>query len=218
MRKSFLASVFALFLGTVAFAQIGIKGGVAISTINQQNTNVSREDIDNNSIITPVIGLTFAANLGDIITIQPELLYSQSGGRNTFNVLNVNSESTYRINYLELPVLAKLMLGNSGDDGGLGFYLGAGPFVGYALNGKLKSVVGTAAAVDRDFTFDDQDNAKRLNYGLLAATGVNFGRMNVDLRYNFGTNNLLDNDAINTNDNKPILQTRGIALTLGYHF
>lgn len=218
MRKSFLAIAVALFMGTVAFAQVGIKGGVALSTMTQQNTNISRSDVDNNSVIAPVIGLTFAANLGDVITLQPELLYSQSGGRNTYAVLGVNGESSYRINYLEVPVLAKLMLGNSGKEGGMGFYIGAGPFVGFALNGKSSTQVGNTAAVETNYTFNDQDNAKRLNYGMVAATGVNFGRMNVDLRYNYGMNNLLDNDAINTNENKPMLQTRGIALTLGYNF
>ncbi|HMX39843.1 MAG TPA: outer membrane beta-barrel protein, partial [Saprospiraceae bacterium] len=90
--------------------------------------------------------------------------------------------------------------------------------VGYALNGKYKNQLPVLGTLEGDFSFDDKDDAKRLNTGLVAAAGVNFGKVVLDLRYNFGLNNLIDADASNANDNDPLLQTRAIAITAGYKF
>lgn len=221
MKKLFLAFTLATLIAPAAWAQVGIKAGVGFATISEEDEQVSRDDIENRSIVTPVVGLTFGMNLGDILVIQPELLYSQGGGSNTFNLLGSETKNTYRIHYLELPVLAKLKFGNA-DQEGVGFHIAAGPWIGYALSGKYtsKTTAGetTLFEVDDEFTFDDKDDTERLNYGMLGSAGVSFGNLELDLRYNYGFNNLLDRDADNTNDNKPVLQTRGVALTLGLMF
>jgi hypothetical protein len=221
MKKIFFAITFGAFMAATSSAQVGIKAGVGFATISEENEDISRDDIENRSIATPIVGLTFGMNLGDIITIQPELLYSQNGGSNTYNILGTETKNTYRIHYLELPVLAKLQFGNT-DGEGVGFHIAAGPWIGYALSGKYTSKTtadgNVLFDVEDDFTFDDKDDAKRLNYGALGSAGVSFGNLVVDLRYNYGFNNLLDNDADNNNDNKPTLQTRNVALTLGLTF
>lgn len=221
MKKLLLIFTFGIVTTTTAWAQFGIKAGVHFATIAEQNENISREDIEHRSIAAPVLGLTFGLNIADIITIQPELLFTQNGGRNTYEILGSVTKTTYRIGYLELPVLAKLQIGNE-DRQGLGIHLAAGPWVGYALQGKYTSTTtlgqSVIADVESDFTFDEKDDAKRLNYGMIGAAGVSMGNLVIDLRYNYGFNNLLDKDADNTNDNKPLLQTRGVALTLGYLF
>lgn len=204
-----------------ASAQVGIKAGLSFATIAERGEGFDFNDVETNAILAPVIGLTFDMNLSDIITIQPELIYTQLGGKNTYSVLGVQTVSTYRINYLELPVLAKVTFGNA-DRTGLGFYLAAGPWIGYALSGKYKGVAtangSTLLELNRNYTFDDADDTKRLNYGMIGAVGLSFGKAILDIRYNYGFNNLLDDDADNNNDNSPVLQTRGVALTLGYTF
>jgi Outer membrane protein beta-barrel domain len=221
MKKFIFAFVFGGLVATVATAQVGIKAGVNFATMAEEGEDVSRGDIENKSIAGAVVGLTFDLNVSDIITIQPELMFSQSGGSNTYNVLGTVTKSQYKINYLELPVLAKVQFGNANQDG-LGFHIAAGPWIGYALSGNYNSKTtfneDVLFEIDRDYTFDDEDDTKRLNYGLIGAAGLSFGHLVFDLRYNYGLNNLLDDDADNTNDNKPVLQTRGVALTLGYTF
>ncbi len=210
-----------MLTAATTFAQFGIKGGTNFATIAEEGEDVSRDDIKNRSINGLVLGLTYEANIADIISIQPELLFAQSGGSNSYTVLGTTTRTKYKINYLELPVLAKLKFGNTGQEG-FGFHIAAGPWLGFALNGhynrKVTAGETTISEVDRDYSFDDQDDAKRLNYGLIGAAGISFGHLVFDLRYNYGINNLLDNDANNNNDNKPVLQTRGVALTLGYTF
>lgn len=206
-------------LGTAAFAQVAFKVGGNLSTIAEKNENFSYDDVENNSVLGAVVGLSVDLGISDIFTIQPELLFSQNGGRNTFNALGTKTEVQYRFNYIEIPVLAKIKLGNK-DNEGLGIYLAAGPWVGLALNGSFESTttVGNVVLLEtkRDFTFDEEDDTRRLNYGLSAAAGISYNRLSVDLRYNHGINNLIDNDADNNNDNSPVRQTRGIALTLAY--
>lgn len=217
MKKTFLIlSLLAAFQSAV-WSQAIIKAGINIATMGQEDQNVSRSDIRNHSIVGPVVGIAGDLNIVNFFAIHPELLYSQSGGRNTYDFLGTTTETTYRINYLELPVLAKLKFG--GATGGL--YVAAGPFLGFALSGKSKVVTdvgGSQVVSEKKYTFDDQDNARRLNYGVVGAAGVRLGNVTFDVRYNYGINNLLDKDADNNNDNKPVLQTRGIALTLGFGF
>lgn len=219
MKKVLFALLFSFGAFVFAQAQVSVKGGISLATIAEEGEGYSQSDVDNKSIVAPVLGLAYEMNIADIISIQPELLYTQLGGKNKYTILGSNIESAYRINYLELPILAKVKFGNM-DRESAGFYIAAGPWLGYALNGKetFKSSGLVNLETDRDFTFDDEDNAKRLNYGMVGAAGVTFGRATLDLRYNYGFNNLLDQDADNNNDNKPVLQTRGIAMTLGYSF
>ncbi len=221
MAKSLFFSFIALLLTSSVFAQVGIKAGVNLASIGEEHTNVSSDDVENRSITAPVVGLVFNMKMGDHFAIQPELLYTQNGGRNKYSVLEINTEREYRVHYLEVPVLLKVMAGNA-EYNGVGVHFGVGPFVGYALNGKWKSTTSVFGSdnivTENDFTFDEEDDARRLNYGIIGAAGVSFGRLVFDLRYNYGLNNLLDSDANNNNDNYKILQTRGLALTLGYNF
>lgn len=221
MKKLLLVFTFGAIMAASAWAQVGIKAGVNFATMAQDGQGVSRDDIENHSIIAPVLGLTFGINVADLLTIQPELLFSQSGGSNTYAVLGTITKNTYRINYLELPVLAKLQFGNTNQEG-VGIHIAAGPWIGYALSGKYTTKTTLDDTVlneaDDKFTFDNKDDAERINYGMIGAAGVSFGNLVVDLRYNYGFNNLLDKDANNANDSKPLLQTRGVALTLGLTF
>ena len=221
MKKSLLLFSCIMLFAATTFAQFGVKAGANIATMAEDGQDVSRNDIKNRSITGAVVGITYDLNIADIISIQPELLYSQSGGSNTYTLLGTTTKSKYKINYLEVPVLAKLKFGNSNKEG-VGFHIAAGPWVGFALNGHYNSKATAGETViyeiDRDYTFDNEDNAKRVNYGMIGAAGLSFGHLVFDVRYNYGFNNLLDNDASNNNDNKPVLQTRGVALTLGFTF
>lgn len=219
MQKVLVGMFFLMFLSWNTQAQVSIKLGANLSTVAEERENVTKDQLENASVLGPVIGLAFGLNPGSLLVVQPEILYSQSGGRNTYNLLGTETDVRYKIDYLEVPVLFKLQLGNNEGEG-VGLHLAAGPWLGYALGGKTKTVttIGGSPEVinERKFTFDDEDDARRFNYGLIGAAGLGFGKVTIDLRYNFGLNNILDNDADNTNDNRPVLQTRGLALSLNF--
>jgi hypothetical protein len=208
--------------GTVS-AQIGFKGGINLVSLAQEGTNISASDLKTNSGIGGVAGITFDLDLSDVFTIQPEFLFIQKGGKDEFRFFGTRTEQITLINYFEIPVMAKVVFGNSGNDGGLGLYVAAGPWMGYALNGRVKySTFGNDGSFIESytdtFTFDNKDDRKRLDWGASGGVGLVLGRLIIEGRYNYGINNLLDEDANNNNDNAPVLQTRGLSITLGVVF
>ena len=218
MKKVMLGMFILFCFALTATAQVNVKFGVNVATMGEKNENVTKDELENASVLGAVVGLAFELNPGKLLVFQPEVLFSQSGGRNTYTLLGTTTDVQYKLNYLEVPLLAKVQLGNNGGEG-VGLHLAAGPWLGYALGGKTKTTttIGSSQEIvtERKFTFDDEDDARRINYGLIGAAGLSFGKVALDLRYNYGLNNLLDSDADNTNDNRPVLQTRGLALTMG---
>lgn len=217
----------AAFIGVAflpaSFAQIGIKAGINLANIAQDESIDNYSDYEKKSVVGFQGGLTFDLGISDLFTIQPEVLYIQKGGKSTFTANDNNKlESRYYYNYVEVPVLAKLKF--YGDDGGSGFYFLAGPYVALALGGKVKTdltVLGQTTSAEDDFVFNNDDageRAKRLDYGVSFGGGIKINRLFLDLRYSYGLNNVLDNDADNTNDDKPFLRHRGIGLTAGVEF
>lgn len=217
MQKVLLGMFFLIFLSWNTQAQVSVKVGANLSTVNAENENVTKDQLKNESVLGVVAGLAFELNPGKLLVFQPEVLFSQSGGRTVYELLGTKTDTRYKLNYLEVPLLAKLQLGNNGGEG-VGIHVAAGPWLGYAFGGKTKvaTTIGSSpeAITERKFTFDDEDDARRINYGLIGAAGIGFGKVTIDLRYNYGLNNILDNDADNSNDNRPVLQTRGVALSL----
>jgi hypothetical protein len=101
--------------------------------------------------------------------------------------------------------------------------LAAGPFAGLAMSGKVEVkttnlLLEESTTESNDFSFDDEDRQKRLDYGVSVGVGFQVGSIVLDARYNLGINNITDEDANNNNDNKPVIQTRGLALTVGLKF
>jgi len=220
--KSFLLlALFAVAARTTTHAQVAIKAGINYASISESATEESYSDIQRKSVVGAQFGLAFDLGLSENFTIQPEILFIQKGGKATYK-LDENNKIEDRIyyNYVEVPILAKVKFFSEGS----GFYFLAGPFAGLATGGKQKTtttLLGVASTSERTFKFDNNDPAereRRLDWGLSFGGGVKFGSIILDLRYNLGINNLLDNDASNNNDNKPYRRTRGIGLTLGYEF
>ncbi len=203
-------------------AQVAIKAGVNIASISESASLEAYESLKNNSVLGLQAGVSFDLGLSSMFTIQPELLFIQKGGKSTY-VFNADNKIVSRLyyNYVEVPVLAKLKFYK--EDGG-GFYLLGGPFVGLAISGKTKTtttLLGNTTTSEKDFNFDNDDEAerqRRTDWGVSFGGGVKFGHTFLDVRYNLGINNLLDDDSNNQNDNKPYRRTRGIGVTLGYEF
>lgn len=219
LLKPFALAIAVLFLGTTAWSQVGIKAGINLASLSQDPDEENYEDYKSVSILGFQGGLTFELPVAGPLAIQPELLFIQKGGKSEF-IINESNKlvTTVTYNYVEVPVLLKLKLGNTDGDG-LGFYLLGGPFAGYSLGGKSKqelTILGQTTVSEQDIDYDDEDfEEKRLDWGASFGAGLHFGKLFVDARYNLGVNNLLDDDANNNNDDKPYLRTRGIGLTVG---
>lgn len=215
-----------LLLAAISFstlhAQIGVRGGINFASVFLDGNEQDIEDIKNTSILTPTGGVYFPIKITDFFAIQPEISFIQKGGIRNFNnaVENFEIEETNRLNFLEIPVMAKYYLGDDTK-----FFVEAGPFAAIALNGRKDYVVNGTNLEEPvessvDIVFDNKNSeeyAKRFEYGAAAGIGAIFGKVMVNLRYGLGFNNLLDNDIDAANDNK-VLRTRGLSLTAGFEF
>lgn len=100
----------------------GLKTGLNVSNLRIKNS----EGSDWKTGLAA--GVFFTIKAGNKFSIQPEFLYSSMGGKN----VSANSESSLRLNYFSLPVLAKFQIKNC-------FAVVAGPQVDVLNQAKTKS-------------------------------------------------------------------------------
>lgn len=220
MKKNFLyclSAALVFFTTNAAFAQIGIKAGATLSSLSQYAFEDNVDEYDEKSTVGFQAGIFAELPISDGFSIQPELLWMQKGGKTLYaQVAGTEIERNLRYNYLEVPILAKVKAGST-DGSGIGLFFYGGPFISYALNGNVKTEVGDNNIQDTDFNFDDEDNQRRVDWGAAFGLGVNLGSLVLDLRYDLGINNLLDDDlGTQGGDDEPYLRTRSIGLTLGF--
>ncbi len=130
MKKTLVLFATCVMLCTAVQAQMSVipKVGVTFSSI------VSEDDTEGQ-----VAKTGFMAGVGvnlpvieDLFSIQPELLYIQKGS--AFEAEDFDFKFSQTLNYIEIPVLAKLAFG--GDM--VKFHIAAGPSVGFGLGGNYK--------------------------------------------------------------------------------
>ena len=217
MRKLITLLLAAMFT-QVAVAQVAVKGGLNFANMVFEDDEDDIQDLAKNGNAGLTGGLAFIIPFGDVIALQPEILYTQKGSELNYTILGEDYYEKVRYNYIDIPILLRLSLGGTYGEG-LGLYLNGGVYAGYALNGKKEQNVPILGMQESDISFDDQDREGRVDFGAVGGVGLSLGDLFLELRYMHGINNLLDNDADNSNDvgfNK--LQHRGLGLTAGWVF
>jgi hypothetical protein len=178
-----LAFLTALSLGVTSnlFAQsepkMGVKGGLNVSNLYIDNVN------DENARFGFNVGLYGQLFSSEVFALQPELLFSTKGSRNEFDGF-ADETVKFNLNYLDLPVLAVIKLGESAE-------IHAGAYASYLLNTNI-SYEGDLGNGGEDI---DRDNFKSYDYGLVGGFGLNFGNLQVGARYNYGLVKIADSDA-----------------------
>lgn len=195
-----VAAVFVTMGFEYANAQIlaGPRVGVNLSQLKYSDEPT---DLDLQSNFNLQIGMGFEFGIGDKFAVQPEVTYLGKGNRTKTIVGGIKATTTY--SYIDFGALAKLKFGEA-----VGFYIGAGPYVGYAISGQTK--VGDATPVKVDFK---TVNYKRPEVGATGALGAFFGdefQFFVDARYQMGLTDLNDNDG-----NTDKFYNRGIGISAG---
>jgi hypothetical protein len=185
----------------------GIKAGISYSKVTNDNVG------DSDHKMGVAAGISISYDLLPGITLQPELLYVQQGGRWDINILDGgsivgNGELTWQLNYLQVPVLARVNL----------------PVVGAFLP---TLIAGPALSIKTASTYEteqdgslvssgDLDDIKSTDLSLILGLGFKVGAgpagFVVDARYNLGSSNLNDTDADVTINN------RGFQVLAGFQF
>lgn len=144
--------------------QVGIKGGVNLSSLSNSGSTFSSS---NRAGYLGGIWARFGA-LG--FNFQPELYVT---GKNV-DINNSNFKGSAKFTSIDVP----LLLGGKIGAFGLGGRFYAGPLMSFAINkdNNLGSAVGSAASL----------HYKDANFAVTAGAGIDIKRISVDLRYEAG--------------------------------
>lgn len=176
-----MAGMLSLLSADFTFAQstarAGVKGGLNVS-------NLYIDDVtDENARYGFNLGVYGQVLSTDKAALQLELLYSTKGSRAFYSNGTIDQEVKYNLNYLDLPVLGVIKLGESAE-------IHLGGYASYLLNANISYSGDLANGVDEI----DKDNLKSYDYGLVGGVGFNFGVVQVGARYNYGLVKIADSD------------------------
>lgn len=191
--KQILPTLLALCLFNAAFSQagaenhhdeliprIGFKGGLSIATIVKTN--------DNSFSSTPLYGFNgggvLQLPLCKLISLQPEILFSQKGYRTKGSDLTGDYDYRRYLNFLDIPLLLRI---NASKD--LGIVVG--PQYSYLLSTHTKFTSGTTSY--EQTIKNENDNITKNIFGGVIGLDINlndnlflYGRYTIDFRNNNG--------------------------------
>lgn len=119
--------------------QVGLKAGVNVSNF----VGSSFDNVDKKALIGFNGGGFLSLLFGNHFAIQPEAVFSSQGAKFEY----AGNEENFKVSYLNLPVMLKYRF-----DGG--FYLEAGPQVGFKLNESTPNSSVRNFAKNLDLAFD----------------------------------------------------------------
>jgi Outer membrane protein beta-barrel domain len=150
---------------------VGIKGGFNAS-------NLYTDEVDDQNLLPGFhVGVFVKAAVTEYIAFQPELLFSTKGAKLKYNNDFFEGEATFSLSYIELPILLKLNLTKN-------INVHAGPYIATLAAVKINN---ESSADFFDFEDElDKDDFETLDYGLVAGVGLDFDRLSLGLRYDYG--------------------------------
>ena len=161
--------------------KFGIKGGLNVATLRINN-------LDADSRLGFHFGAVAELELSDRFSLQPEILYSEFGAKET--------DETLKADYISIPIMAKYYVVD-------GFSFEAGPQFSFLVNDELEVVGPVGGAVLNP-------QVKNFDFSLNLGMGYQFkGGIFFQTRYNLGLTNVQDN---------PDVKNGVLQLSLGYQF
>jgi len=160
---------------------VGLKGGLSVAGITGDET----DGWDNRNGICGG-GFLFIP-LSDYFGLQAELLYVSKGAEHEENWEGASLKTTLELAYLEIPVLARLTIPTGVS---LTPSIFAGPVLGLKVQGDQKAEYRGRS------TSTEIDGLKSTDFGLALGGGLDvdtgYGKALIDLRYEFGLTEILD--------------------------
>lgn len=152
--------------------KFGIKGGLNL-------TNMYVKDVsDENMKVGFNAGFFAKLPVTKGFSIQPELLYTSKGAKETYNnFIEGKGEYRFNLNYIELPVLAVFNVAKN-------FNIQAGPYVSYLAGANIKDLKDDGTI--NNITDLDADNFNRFDWGVAGGIGIDVSNFTIGARYNYG--------------------------------
>jgi hypothetical protein len=197
MKKIILSAAMLAAFGFSAKAQdikYGVKAGVNFATL----TGDIPDEVKSRTGLH--IGVLAEFKISEQFSIQPELLYSQQGLKYDEVVEGIEVRSTWKLDYLNLPIAAKYYVIE-------GLSIEAGPQIGYRLGAKIKM----EADGYEDGEADIKDDTKAIEFGLIGGVAYDLPvGLFFQARYAAGLSKVNDDD-----DN---VKNGVFQLSVGYKF
>ncbi len=198
--KKILLSFIVVFFTVEALGQItgGVKGGLNFAQIHVE---VSGDSELSDMLVGFQLGGYLNYPLSDKVSIQPELVFTRVGGKESMYDPDLQEDITLSSlnDYLSIPLMFRFKAGDK-------FHILAGPQVGILVVAKIKvELQGISVKIDA------MDEFKTLDFGLTAGFGYTINKVGIDARYNFGLINIAEGT---TEDGKA--QNRIIMFAVSY--
>ena len=196
-----------LLIPAHSFAQAtsyGVQGGINISNVSFTPGDPS-EDLDFKNRTRGVVGGFVARDFNPKVGLQVDFLYTQKGAKASAVEDGVTFNLELGVDYIEIPVLIRANIAGSG---GVKARVFAGPSFGF----KVRDHAQISAP---GFLLEDEEvvEFKSSEAGFVVGGAVQFGRVFVDVRYNWGLTNIGKDDG--TGDEA---KTRTLGFMVGYQF
>ena len=182
MRKIALLIIIAVCgLSQVRAQNFGVKAGYNYSTFSGETSSISTIEGLSGFYIGGLVELP----ISNMLSIQPELIFSRQGvdlrqGLKNFSIRTDTSE--IRLDYLNIPVMAKVNLGPIFLEGGVqfGFLVNKPKVDSYIANVYLRNLL-------------DKDSYNSFDFGVGAGLGVKLNQhFFVETRYTYSLTNVFD--------------------------
>lgn len=150
-------------------SRLGIKGGFNVTSLLDNSAESGNMKIGINA------GVFLRIAMNDLISFQPEFIYTMKGGTLDYNDL-VSGSVKFSANYLEVPLLAVFNITKNVN-------LQGGVYLASLSNVKVKNKgsLGTY-----NFEALNKDDFNTFDFGLAGGIGVDFDKLSAGLRYDFG--------------------------------
>lgn len=170
----------------------GVKAGASLTNFTGKDSGSNSNKFGFNGGVVANFGID------DMFSIQPEILYSMKG------VKENGGSGKLNLNYIDIPVLAKIATGETG------LFFELGPQVGFLTSAKLK---------DDSSSEDVKDLFKSVDFGYAAGVGfqVASGPM-VGLRYNGAFTNTIKSVTVAGTSVEPNSKNSAFQLYVGFMF
>lgn len=201
--------------------QFGIRAGVSSTWLSRTpGTDVQIRDAEKSG--SGYFAGAFASFNVNRFSLQPAIIFNSLSSKTTEEVLSgdivYRMYGKWRLYYIQVPVNLVYTIPVHGGK----FYLGAGPYIGWALSGRFTPVGNESPGQSSpaDFSFkakfgsDDRSNFKSFDYGANVVAGFEFDNgLMINAVHNLGLANI---EVGNYPYQKT--KTRNLGIALGYKF
>lgn len=203
MKK--LTSMLVVIFMTAAMVQLanaqspvsfGLKGGLNIA-------NLHGSDLEPDARTGVLVGAVLDINVPAFpFGVESGVYYSQKGAEMSGD----NIESKIKLDYIEVPVMAKFQLGPPGP---ITPSFAIGPYLGFNINAEQEGSIGGVNG-----TGDISDDIKGTEFGGVAAVGLDFNlgvtKLNGTARYSYGFTSVWDDSNADSDRNAVFTIALGI--------